>query len=244
MSTRRRPALKRRILVENPSTYLRFRHSTIPEWEFIGGGRRSAPAAAFCATSTIFMSAPAITAGTRRPISRRCRPAPIGEIHLAGHSRADARRRQHVAHRRSWLARIAEVWALYDEALARFGPVPTLIEWDNDVPPLDVLLDEAARAERRLADARRRLAMPTLLEMQRALRSLVDRDDARRRRHCWRGRVAAGPRSASTATPSSCGATKALRLSYPAVQRLTATIFLPVPRRDFIAAIAAAQRLS
>ncbi|MGH6717235.1 MAG: multinuclear nonheme iron-dependent oxidase, partial [Bradyrhizobium sp.] len=41
---------------------------------------------------------------------------------------------------------IPEVWALYAEALARFGPVPTLIEWDTNVPPLDVLLDEAARA--------------------------------------------------------------------------------------------------
>jgi hypothetical protein len=39
-----------------------------------------------------------------------------------------------------------EVWALYAEALARFGPVPTLIEWDTDVPPLEVLLEEAARA--------------------------------------------------------------------------------------------------
>ena len=38
------------------------------------------------------------------------------------------------------------VWALYGEALARFGPVPTLIEWDTNVPPLEVLLEEAAQA--------------------------------------------------------------------------------------------------
>ena len=49
---------------------------------------------------------------------------------------------------------IDEVWALYEEALTRFGPVPTLIEWDNDVPPLDVLLLEAAHAERLLKAAR------------------------------------------------------------------------------------------
>ena len=41
-----------------------------------------------------------------------------------------------------------DVWALYDEALARFGPRPTLIEWDTNVPPLDVLLEEAAHARR------------------------------------------------------------------------------------------------
>jgi uncharacterized protein (UPF0276 family) len=42
---------------------------------------------------------------------------------------------------------IGEVWALYAEALKLFGPVPTLIEWDNDVPPLEVLLQEAAHAQ-------------------------------------------------------------------------------------------------
>jgi uncharacterized protein (UPF0276 family) len=41
-----------------------------------------------------------------------------------------------------------EVWALYCEALARFGPVPTLIEWDTNIPAFDVLLDEASQAER------------------------------------------------------------------------------------------------
>jgi len=40
-----------------------------------------------------------------------------------------------------------EVWELYRVAIARFGPLPTLIEWDNDIPPLTTLLGEAARAE-------------------------------------------------------------------------------------------------
>ena len=51
---------------------------------------------------------------------------------------------------------IPEVWQLYSQALARFGPVPTLIEWDTNVPPLETLLDEAARAERLLYDRRKR----------------------------------------------------------------------------------------
>jgi hypothetical protein len=39
-----------------------------------------------------------------------------------------------------------EVWALYEQALMRFGPVPTLVEWDNNLPPLEVLLAEASQA--------------------------------------------------------------------------------------------------
>ena len=51
-----------------------------------------------------------------------------------------------------------EVWELYAEALARFGPVPTLIEWDANLPALAVLLDEAARAAALLDRARQRIA--------------------------------------------------------------------------------------
>jgi hypothetical protein len=68
----------------------------------------------------------------------------IGEIHLAGH---------HVAADVNILiddhgSRVAEpVWELYVAALRRFGPVPTLIEWDTNLPALEVLLDEAHHAE-------------------------------------------------------------------------------------------------
>jgi uncharacterized protein (UPF0276 family) len=47
------------------------------------------------------------------------------------------------------------VWQIYQHAVTRFGPVPTLIEWDTDVPALDVLLDEAARARDLSAVAQR-----------------------------------------------------------------------------------------
>ena len=49
---------------------------------------------------------------------------------------------------------IPAVWTLYAEALARFGPVPTLIEWDTDIPALGVLLGEASRAETLLGEVR------------------------------------------------------------------------------------------
>ena len=70
------------------------------------------------------------------------RPGSVGEIHLAGHcERGDGLViDDHGSRVRE------EVWQVYRHALRRFGPVATLIEWDTDVPALDVLLDEAARA--------------------------------------------------------------------------------------------------
>jgi uncharacterized protein (UPF0276 family) len=81
----------------------------------------------------------------------------VREIHLAGHTRKD-----HLpvpllidSHSRP----VADaVWALYDEALALCGPQPTLIEWDQDIPALEVLLAEASRAEERLHARRAAIA--------------------------------------------------------------------------------------
>jgi uncharacterized protein len=153
--------LKRRILVENPSTYLRFRHSVIPEWEFMAAVTERTGCGLLCDVNNIYVSAHNHGWNASAYLSA-LPPASVGEIHLAGHSvralpgggtlRIDDHGSQV----------IAEVWALYQEALACFGPAPTLIEWDNDVPPLDVLVAEAnhagallvhARQETRRADA-------------------------------------------------------------------------------------------
>jgi uncharacterized protein len=79
-------------------------------------------------------------------------PAHVGELHLAGHSLVDD------AHGRIVIddhgSRVCDaVWALYRHAVGRFGAVPTLVEWDADLPALDVLLDEAQRADALCADA-------------------------------------------------------------------------------------------
>jgi hypothetical protein len=73
-------------------------------------------------------------------------PAAIGEIHLAGHSVRALADGSTVRIDDHGSRVIDDVWALYVQALTRFGPVPTLIEWDTDVPPLDVLLGEAEHA--------------------------------------------------------------------------------------------------
>ena len=72
--------------------------------------------------------------------------AAIGEIHLAGHTARQLEGGQILRIDDHSSRVIPEVWALYAEALLRFGPVPTLIEWDTNVPALEVLLDEASRA--------------------------------------------------------------------------------------------------
>ena len=139
--------LGRKLLLENPSSYLRFRHSTISESEFIAAVAVRTGCAILCDVNNIYVSA--CNHGFDASAYLRALPAEaIGEFHLAGH-----RLRQFEDGRAIRIddhgSRVApEVWALYAEAVALFGPRPTLIEWDTDVPPLGVLLDEAARAER------------------------------------------------------------------------------------------------
>jgi len=145
--------LKRRILVENPSTYLQFRHSTIPEWEFLGQVAKRTGCGILCDVNNIYVSA--CNHGWRASAYLAAlAPQAVGEIHLAGHSRRridDARTLLIDDHG----SRVSpEVWALYAEALVRFGPIPTLIEWDTDVPPMAVLLEEAAHASVLIEEAK------------------------------------------------------------------------------------------
>jgi len=138
--------LKRPIMVENPSTYLRYVHSTIPEWEFLAEVARRTGCGILCDVNNIYVSAfnhgwDAIAYLDALP------PQAIGEIHLAGHSvrQLEQGRTLRIDDHGSRVP--PAVWALYEAALERFGPVPTLIEWDTDVPVLDILMEEAGIAE-------------------------------------------------------------------------------------------------
>jgi uncharacterized protein len=137
--------LKRRILVENPSSYLRYRHSTMPEWEFLAATAERTGCGLLCDVNNIYVSA--CNHGWDPLVYLATLPAAaIGEIHLAGHTVRLLEGGQVLRIDDHGSRVIPEVWALYAEALARFGPVPTLIEWDTNIPDLAVLLDEAARA--------------------------------------------------------------------------------------------------
>jgi uncharacterized protein (UPF0276 family) len=144
--------LKRRILVENPSTYLRFRHSVIPEWEFMAAVAARTGCGLLCDVNNIFVSAHNHGWDASAYLAA-LPPAAIGEIHLAGHSVRTLAGGGTLCIDDHGSRVTGEVWALYAEALIRFGPVPTLIEWDNDVPPLDVLVAEANHAGALLAHA-------------------------------------------------------------------------------------------
>ena len=138
--------LRRKILVENPSTYTQFRHSTIPEWEFMAAVAARTGCGILCDVNNIFVSAKNHSWDALAYVAALPREV-IGEIHLAGHSireLADGGTLRIDDHA-SCVA--DEVWSLFAEALRRFGPIPTLIEWDNNIPPLEVLLAQARRAD-------------------------------------------------------------------------------------------------
>jgi len=142
-------ALKRAILIENPSTYLRFRHSRIPEWEFLAATAARTGCKILCDVNNIYVSA--CNHGWDASAYLAALPKDsIGEIHLAGHAVRELNGRcLRVDEHGSPIS--TEVWALYAEALARFGRLPTLIEWDTDIPDFAVLRDEAAKAESAMA---------------------------------------------------------------------------------------------
>jgi uncharacterized protein (UPF0276 family) len=147
---RAQATLRRRLLVENPSTYLRFRHSTIPEAQFLDEVARRTGCGLLCDVNNACVSAANHGYAAAAYIDALPKHA-IGEIHLAGHAIRDVGRGRVLRIDDHGSRVSAEVWALYEHALARFGAVPTLVEWDSGVPPLAVLLQEAQRAQERLA---------------------------------------------------------------------------------------------
>jgi uncharacterized protein (UPF0276 family) len=146
--------LRRRILVENPSTYLQFRHSTIPEWEVLARLAERTGCGILCDVNNIFVSS-CNHGWDASAYLAALPPAAIGEIHLAGHTarKLENGRTLRIDDHGSRVA--PEVWALYAAALARFGAVPTLVEWDTAVPPLEALIDEAAHAAAVLEEVER-----------------------------------------------------------------------------------------
>jgi len=141
-------ALGRRILIENPSSYLRFRHSSMAEPHFLAELARRTGCGLLCDVNNIYVSAWNVGLDAGSYLDALPVPA-IGEIHLAGHAANDADGRTILIDDHGSPV-TAPVWKLYQRALERFGSVPTLIEWDTDIPELSVLLGEASVADRLL----------------------------------------------------------------------------------------------
>jgi uncharacterized protein len=132
--------LRRQILIENISSYVRFRHSTIPESEFIAGLVQRTGCGILLDINNLYVND--ANHGVEPLAYIDALPADsVREIHLAGHDRAGGLLID------THGTRVAEpVWALYRHAVDHFGPIATLIEWDTDIPPFEVLLGEADKA--------------------------------------------------------------------------------------------------
>lgn len=140
--------LGRQILIENPSPYLTFTESTMTEWEFVEGLVKKADCYLLLDVNNVYVNA--INNGFDPlnyldgiPASR------VKEIHLAGYEE----RENYLLDTHGYPVH-PPVWELYQAALARFGAVPTLIEWDTDIPSFEVLMAEANKAEGFLAKVR------------------------------------------------------------------------------------------
>lgn len=136
--------LGRQILIENVSSYLEFACSRIPEWEFLSTLARRSGCALLVDVNNIYVSA--CNHGFDAYAYLSALPARVvRELHLAGHSINRYGEREIRIDTHS--APVCDaVWELYVHALNCFGPVPTLIEWDAEIPALDVLVGEAHKA--------------------------------------------------------------------------------------------------
>jgi uncharacterized protein (UPF0276 family) len=141
--------LRRPIAVENLSAYVQWRHADMDEPAFLNTLAQRTGCQLLVDVNNLYVNAlnAQLRGETGEPL-HPCRhwldaihPAHVAELHLAGHVHCgDIVIDDHGSRV------IDEVWTLYRHAVQRFGAVPTLIEWDTDVPMLDVLLDEADRA--------------------------------------------------------------------------------------------------
>ena len=140
--------LGRQILIENPSSYLEFNCSVMWEWEFLAALAAATDCALLLDVNNIYVS------GRNNgfdPLDylRGIPGGRVAEIHLAGYSVRRHGDREMLIDTHSAPV-FPPVWELYDLALRLYGGVPTLIEWDIELPDLDVLVNEAAQADRML----------------------------------------------------------------------------------------------
>jgi len=149
---RTQETLRRRMLLENPSTYVLFAESSIPETEFLAAIARRTGCGLLLDINNVEVSA---TNHDFDPFAYlEAFPLEhVGEIHVAGYAEAE----DDAGHRLLIDAHDSPVrpgvWALYETVISRIGLRPTLVEWDNEVPEWPVLYAEARRAERHAAKA-------------------------------------------------------------------------------------------
>lgn len=148
--------LGRQILVENVSSYLEFTCSTMTEWDFLVEAVSRSGAGILLDVNNIYVNSRNHGFDADDYIDA-VPPALVGEIHLAGHTVQNFDEHEILVDTHNALV-CEEVWNLYDAAIARFGRMPTLIEWDSELPPVETLLTEAERADQAMANCNERAA--------------------------------------------------------------------------------------
>ena len=133
--------LGRQLIVENPSSYLDFNISQMPEWDFLQRLVERSGCGLLIDVNNVYVSARNNRFDAEAYIGN-IDPAHVKEIHLAGYED----RGTYLFDTHGY--RIHDsVWSLYSMALQRFGSIATLIEWDNDIPGFDILMQEASKAQ-------------------------------------------------------------------------------------------------
>jgi uncharacterized protein (UPF0276 family) len=149
-------AIRRSVMVENPSTYLRHAQSDRAEPQFLAELCQRSGCGLLLDVNNVFVSAENHGDDARAYLAAVAQ-LPIGEIHLSGHHlRQIGNRSIRIDDHGSPV--MDQVWSLYEHALALIGPRPTLIEWDSALPPLEILLAEAGKAQTRLESVTRSAA--------------------------------------------------------------------------------------
>jgi uncharacterized protein (UPF0276 family) len=141
--------LKQRILVENVSTYLRFAGDAMSEAAFLAALARRTGCGILLDVNNLYVNQCNHGEDALAALDALAGLAPgtVGELHLGGHLVTGLAVIDHHGDRVA-----PPVWSLYREAIRRFGEVPTLVEWDTDVPALEVLLEEVQMAQRIAAE--------------------------------------------------------------------------------------------
>ena len=137
--------LKRPILLENVSTCLRFADDAMSEAQFLAELARRSGCGLLLDINNLYVNQ--CNHGEDAMLAMQAiAPGSVGELHLGGHLLTP-----HAVIDHHGAAVADPVWELYAAALQRFGAIPTLVEWDTDLPPLDILLGEADKAQAMLA---------------------------------------------------------------------------------------------
>ena len=137
-------ALGCRLLLENPSTYVLFEQSTLSETEFLAEIARRTGCGLLLDVNNVFVSCTNHRTDPQNWLAAFPLAA-VGEVHLGGHATEALPSGPLLIDDHG--SPVADpVWDLYHQTIARVGALPTLIEWDNDVPEFSILLAEAARA--------------------------------------------------------------------------------------------------